>query len=198
MKKIENKEAAARKPRADALRNRALLLQAAKETFASKGAAASLEEIAKAAGVGIGTLYRHFPTREVMIDAVYQAESEQMMKAASDLASSLAPVEALRVWLLRFVDYMEVKHGMVEILNTTGVGPVKLTSSGRESLPAAFERLANRAKDAGEIHLEGDPINLLRAIVGVLSVSPSPEKNVAARQLVEVIVAGLRHRIAEQ
>ena len=95
-----------RKPRADAQRNRALLLKTAKAAFAEKGAAASLDEIARTAGVGAGTLYRHFPTRDGLIEAVYRHETEQLVTAAARLAETHAPTAALREWLRLFVDYM--------------------------------------------------------------------------------------------
>ena len=116
----------ARKPRADAERNRLLLLEAAKTVFADKGSSASLEEIARAAGVGIGTLYRHFPTRDALVAAVYRNETAQLAAAAKSLSELHPPVEALRLWLVQFVDYVVTKHGMSELLDSLVGGTSEL------------------------------------------------------------------------
>ena len=185
-------ETVEKKPRADALRNRALLVETAKRIFAEKGSATTLEEIAKAAEVGIGTLYRHFPTREDMVDAVYQAESEQIFQAAADLSAKLPPLEALRQWMLQFVDYMEVKRGMGEILKASSATPHKLKPAGTVTLQDVFDGLVRKATATGEIKVSGDPLDLLRAIGGVLNMNESPDRKSAAKQLVHVIVAGLK------
>jgi AcrR family transcriptional regulator len=112
----EGESAAVRKPRADAQRNRVRLLETAKAAFAEKGSGASLDEIARTAGVGAGTLYRHFPNRDALVAAVYRNETEQLVVAATRLAEMHPPVMALREWLLLFVDYIATKHGMYEVL----------------------------------------------------------------------------------
>jgi len=193
MKNFAEPAIAEKKPRADALRNRALLVDTAKQVFAEKGAAATLDEIAKAAGVGIGTLYRHFPTREDIVDAVYQAESEQIFNLAHELSAKLPPAEALQQWMLHFIEYMEVKHGMGEILNATA-SDRKLKPSGPYALQDALNLLVNKATAAGEIKLEGEPMDLLRAIAGVLSMNKTPSRKAAAKQMVHVMLAGLRAR----
>src|ERR1700722_3145725 len=93
-----------RKPRADAQRNRESILEAAKKAFTRSGANTSLDDIANEAGVGPGTLYRHFPTREDLLQAVYRSEMEKLAAAEGKFAQSMAPIEALRAWLLLFVD----------------------------------------------------------------------------------------------
>src|ERR1700710_2006963 len=125
----ENEPVAVRKPRADAERNRARLLETAKAAFAEKGSGASLDEIARIAGVGAGTLYRHFPTRDALVAAVYRNETEQLVAAADRLAETHPPVAALREWLLLFVDYMATKHGMSEVLNSIVGGASDLYSA---------------------------------------------------------------------
>src|ERR1700758_1434199 len=100
----------ARKPRTDALRNRGRILEVAKEAFTRHGANASLDEIAKQAGVGPGTLYRHFPTRDELIEGVYRNEVEKLAAAADRFAETMSPLEALRAWMLLLVDYMAAKH----------------------------------------------------------------------------------------
>src|SRR5271169_6051357 len=100
-----NQKIAPRKPRTDARRNRERILEVAKEAFTRFGAKASLDDIAKQAGVGAGTLYRHFPTRDALIEAVYRSEVEKLAAAEGRFAETLSPVEALRAWMLLFVDY---------------------------------------------------------------------------------------------
>jgi AcrR family transcriptional regulator len=111
-------DAPARKPRADAERNRLRLLEAARAAFASGGTGASLEDIARSAEVGIGTLYRHFPTRDALVSEVYRNEAEKLAAAARQLAETEAPLDALRAWLLLFVDYLSTKLILAEALRT--------------------------------------------------------------------------------
>ena len=193
MEKLKKEDLTSRKPRVDALRNREILVTAARQVFAQKGGSASLEEIARSAGVGIGTLYRHFPTREDMIDAVYQAESEQIFNAAKTLSQTHTPAEAMRAWLLQFVDYLEMKQGMTELLKSSKSEPRKLSPASGESLQDVFGGLLKRAQDAGEIQLEGDPMDLLRAIAGVVNMNNGPAKNAAAKAMVNLILAGLKN-----
>lgn len=181
-----------RKPRADAERNRALLLEAAKIAFASRGKSASLDEIARAAGVGIGTLYRHFPTRDALIGAVYARESDQLSWAADLLAQKLEPVEALRQWMILFVDYLAAKHGMAEVLNSVEGGASALYAASGTQVKDAIAMLAERARDAGAIRLEMEPLDLLRAIAGVANVGPDVDWTPAAKALVNVLIAGIR------
>jgi len=176
---------AARKPRADAERNRLRLLEVAKAAFAEKGAAASLDEIARAAGVGAGTLYRHFPTRDALIAAVYQNESEQLAAAATRFAETDEPVEALREWMRLFVDYMATKHGMLEILDSIVGGSSGLRAASGARTKQAMGMLVQRAVDAGAIRLAVDPLDLLRAVAGVPDAA-------AAKQLVDILIAGMR------
>ena len=117
-----------RKSRADAQRNRERILEVAKESFARRGGDARLDDIAKQAGVGPGTLYRHFPTREALIEAVYRAEVEKLAAAQQKLALELPPIEALRAWMLLFVDYIATKS-CAEIELRTGRSAVCLGSS---------------------------------------------------------------------
>src|SRR6266478_838495 len=107
-----------RNSRADAQRNRERILEVAKATFARRGGDASLDDIAKQAGVGPGTLYRHFPTREALIEAVYRAEVEKLAAAQRNFAETMPPIEALRAWMLLFVDYIAEKKIIAPALNT--------------------------------------------------------------------------------
>src|SRR5215831_13115725 len=116
----KSSQSAARKPRSDAQRNRERLLEAAKEAFTRSGANTSLDDIAKEAGVGPGTLYRHFPTREALLEAVYRTEMEKLAAAEQKFAQELPPIEALRAWLLLFVDYIAAKQLIAPALNALG------------------------------------------------------------------------------
>jgi AcrR family transcriptional regulator len=189
----EEKVPTARKPRADAQRNRVRLLETAKAAFAEKGPGASLDEIARTAGVGAGTLYRHFPTRDVLIEAVYRNETEQLVAAATRLAETHLPTEALREWLLLFVDYMATKHGMHEALNSLVGGTSDLYSASTAQLKQAMAKLIDRAVVSGDIHLDIDPLDLLRALAGVANVSAGPDGTQAAKRMVDILVAGVRN-----
>ena len=182
---------ARRRPRADAARNRDSLLKAAKSVFAAKGEAASLEEVAREAGVGIGTLYRRFPTRDALVEAVYGNEVEQLVGAASQLMAAKAPVAALREWLLMFVDYIVTKHNMAEVLKAI-VGSSTYAATGAR-VKDTIAKLADRAVASGEVTLEIEPLDLLRAVSGVANLSAGPQSRQAARRTVDILIAGIRN-----
>ncbi|CAN5472055.1 TetR/AcrR family transcriptional regulator [soil metagenome] len=181
----------ARKPRADAERNRKRLLQVAKTVFRRKGAEASLDEIAREAAVGIGTLYRHYPTRTDLVQAVYLDELALIEEAAIRLSDTHEPVDALRQWLFVFIEFMVAKRIVREVLETMVGGPKWPVDAGSR-IEAALTRLIDRAVDTGAIELRMQPMDLLRAIMGVATSSPSNEWEEGARRLVEVLVAGLQ------
>jgi AcrR family transcriptional regulator len=183
-----------RKPRADAARNRELLLATAKRVFGEKGPAASLDEIAKSAGVGIGTLYRHFPTRDALVEQVYRHETTQLAEAATQLAALHQPAEALRQWLYLFVDYFTTKQTMAAAFSPAGGGSAKLFAFSTGLLGTAIATLAERAEQSGELRLSLAPFDLLRAISGVASLSSAPGWEQNARALVDVLIAGMRAR----
>ena len=188
----KSETAARRRPRADGERNRSRLLEAAKAAFAEKGSAASLDEIARAAGVGIGTLYRHFPTRDALIEAVYRKESEQLLAEAARLGETEAPVSALREWLLLFVDYMGAKRGMSEALNSIVGGGSQIKAASGARLKQAIATLVEKAVAKGDIRLEMEPLDLLYALAGVANTTAESKK--AARRLVDILIAGMRTR----
>jgi AcrR family transcriptional regulator len=190
----EDEPAAVRKPRADAERNRVRLLKTAKAAFAEKGSGASLDEIARTAGVGAGTLYRHFPTRDALVAAVYRNETEQLVAAATRLAETHPPVTALREWLLLFVDYIATKHGMYELLNSIVGGASDLYSASTAQVKQAITSLADRAVASGDIRLDLDPLDLLRALAGVANIGLGPDGERAAKHLVDILIAGVRMR----
>jgi AcrR family transcriptional regulator len=181
-----------RKPRSDAQRNRERILEVAKHEFTRSGANARLEEIAKKAGVGPGTLYRHFPTREELLVAVYRSEMEKLALAGRTLAETLPPVEALRAWLLLFVDAVETKQIIAPVLNTLVGDPKKVFEASYAQIHEALRALVKRAIKSGDIRKDLDPIDLLRALVGVANVSASPDWQQSARRLVEILILGAR------
>ncbi|MFT3733278.1 MAG: helix-turn-helix domain-containing protein [Hyphomicrobium sp.] len=183
-----------RKVRADAERNRVRLLETAKAAFAEKGSAASLEEIARETGVGIGTLYRHFPTREALIEAVYRNETEQLVLAAGRLARERAPIDALREWLLLFVDYMAIKHGMSEALNSLVGGTCELYATSGQQAKDAMAMLVQNATLNGDVRVIGDPLDLLRALAGVATIATGSSGTKAAKDFVDILIAGISKR----
>lgn len=182
----------ARKPRADAQRNRVRLLEMAKAAFTEKGSGASLDEIARATGVGIGTLYRHFPTRDALIESVYRNETQQLAEAATRLADMHPPIEALREWMRLFVDYIATKQVMAEALNSLVGGASDLYAASGAQVKHAIAMLVARAVASGEIRLDLDPLDLLRALAGVANVSSGPNWEQSAKRLVDILIAGVR------
>src|SRR3954462_1645412 len=159
--------AALRKPRADGVRNRERVLEAAKAVFSAGGSDASLEAVARRAGVGIGTLYRHFPTRETLFEAVYRREGEQLVELAEQLKSDAAPVDALRRWLRSNVEVVATKKGMLAALALAVHGSSELYAYAFERLTKAVGALLDRAVAAGELRGDISPEDLLRALVGM-------------------------------
>lgn len=190
----KSRPTAVRKSRVDAERNRAHLLEAAKAAFAEKGSGASLEQIARAAGVGIGTLYRNFPTRDSLIEAVYRNENERLVAAAKRLTDKHPPAKALREWLLSFVDYMATKHGMSEALNSLVGGTAHLYAASGAEVKKAIATLVDNAVASGDIRLDIDPLDLLRALAGVATLGSGPTGVRAAKRLVDILLAGVSAR----
>jgi AcrR family transcriptional regulator len=183
---------APRKPRADAQRNRERVLDVAREAFTRSGANTSLDDVAKQAGVGPGTLYRHFPTREALLEAVYRTEVEKLAAAEGKLAEAMPPIEALRAWLLLFVDAVATKQIIAPALNTLVGGPSKVIEASYAQIHGAIRALVKRAIESGDIRRDLDPIDLLRALVGVSNVASGPDWQQSARRLVDILVAGSR------
>jgi AcrR family transcriptional regulator len=183
---------APRKPRADALRNRERILEVAKEAFTRYGASASLDDIASEAGVGPGTLYRHFPTREVLLHAVYRSGMEKLAAAAPKFAETLPPIEALRAWLLLFVEGIAAKQLIAPAVNTLVGDPKKVFESSYVLVQEALRTLVKRAIRSGDIRKDLDPLDLLRALVGVAHVATSPDWQQSAKRLLDILIAGSR------
>jgi AcrR family transcriptional regulator len=173
---------AQRKPRADAQRNRERILEVAKLAFTRSGANTSLDEIASEAGVGPGTLYRHFPTREELLQAVYRSEIEKLAAAERKFAQSMPPIEALRAWLLLFVDAIETKQIIAPVLSTLIGDPKKVFAASHAQIHEALSVLVKRAIKSGDIRKDIDPTDLLRALVGVAHVTTSPDWQQSAKR----------------
>jgi AcrR family transcriptional regulator len=181
-----------RKPRADARRNRERILEVAKLAFTRSGADASLDDIAKESGVGPGTLYRHFPTREELLQAVYRSELEKLAGAEQKFAQAMPPIEALRAWLLLFVDGIEAKQLIAPAVNTLVGDPKKVFEASYAQVHEAIRALVKRAIKSGDIRNDLDPMDLLRALVGVANVATSPDWQQSAKRLVDILITGSR------
>ncbi|MDP9095443.1 MAG: TetR/AcrR family transcriptional regulator [Pseudomonadota bacterium] len=181
---------AVRRPRADAERNRARVLEAAHVVFAAGGADASLEAVARQAGVGIGTLYRHFPSREALFDAVYRHEVQRLVELV-DMLSAEPPVEALRQWMYANVGFIATKKGMSAALAQVAQAGSELMVVSVERLTEALGRLLDRASASGQISTELAPGDLLRALVGLCYVQESPGWQGRVLRVVDVLIDGL-------
>ena len=183
-----------RKPRADALRNRERVLEAARAVFSAGGPDASLEAVAKTAGVGIGTLYRHFPTREALFDAVYRHEAQQLAALADRLKKETQPIEALRQWLHALIKFVATKKGMSAALALAVSKDSDLFSYSSDLLMRSAGGLLDRAIAAGAIRNDIGPEDLIRTLVGITHDQPGWQKSVL--RLVDVFIDGLRSRRA--
>jgi AcrR family transcriptional regulator len=188
----------ARKPRADAQRNRDGLLEAAKAAFAEAGPEASLDEIARRARVGIGTLYRHFPTRDAIVEAVYRREVQQLADAAPRLADSLPPVEALRAWMRLFIDYIAAKKVIAPALKSLVGGGSALYADSGARITDAISLLVERAQASGDIRTDADSADLLRALIGFAYVNSAPDWEASALRLIDLLIDGLRSEGGEK
>ncbi|MEU8455961.1 MULTISPECIES: TetR/AcrR family transcriptional regulator [Streptomyces] len=184
-------EPSARPVRADARANEDKLLAAAAAAFARDGAAATLKGIAKDAGVGIGTLYRRFPTREQLVDATYRYETARLAAGARDLLAGLPADRALRTWMSQVLDYLVTKHGMAETLRTLLREDAELGSLTREQLTGAIEEF-RRAGIAQEVLREDVPSSdILMALAGATLVTGTPEQRAQAERLLDLLMDGL-------
>jgi AcrR family transcriptional regulator len=181
-----------RRPRSDAVRNRERVLEAAKTVFSAGGPDASLEAVARCAGVGIGTLYRHFPTREALFEAVYRREVEQLADLSEQLKAEAAPAEALRLWMRSNVEFVATKKGMSAALALAAHKPSDLMAYSFDRLTKAVGALLGRATAAGEIRGDISPEDLLRALVGMCYMNDQPGWQASVLRMVDVFVDGLR------
>jgi AcrR family transcriptional regulator len=182
-----------RAPRADAARNRERLLEVASEAFARDGVEASLERIARDAGVGVGTLYRHFPNRNALMEAVYRHNLDQLVAEAEKLLQTKPPVEALGEWVQRFPAYVSTKKGLATHLKSVIAADSDLFTSSHEKLRSTMSRMLDAAAADGSIRADVDPGDVIRALAGVCMTgdpSTSPDQT---KRLAGLLMDGLRY-----
>ncbi|BCW90986.1 hypothetical protein sos41_41630 [Alphaproteobacteria bacterium SO-S41] len=184
----------ARRPRADALRNRERLIDAAKAAFGEVGPDVSLEEIARRTGVGIGTLYRHFPTRDAIIEAVYRREVDQLAAAARSLLAEVRPAEAFSRWLHLSLDYLATKRLIVPALGTLTGGASALYAHSGASLQEAIELLVGAGIAAGEIRPDVQASDLFPVFSGLAAGVSAPGWKESADRLIDIVMVGLARR----
>lgn len=180
--------------RADAQLNRDRLLDAAARAFGRDGSDASLKAIAADAGVGIGTLYRRFPTRERLIEAVYRSESARLADAAEDLLEHASPEVALREWMELFLDYMATKHAMADALRAVLVSDGDLRMQTRDLLTDALATLLRAGATTGVFTADVDPHDVLMALGGATMIAGDPDQRQQAHRLLDLLIGGLTRR----
>jgi AcrR family transcriptional regulator len=185
-------EGAAKSKRADARRNEKTLLDAAAAIFVTSGVDAPVRDIAAKAGVGVGTIYRHFPTRADLIIAVYRHQVDACAEAGPALlASGVTPYVALTQWIDLFVDFVATKHGLAAILQSDSPGFDKLHAYFLDHLVPVCTQLLDAAVAAGEINFDLDPVAFMRG-VGNLCIGAGDDPHYDPRRLVALLIAGLR------
>jgi AcrR family transcriptional regulator len=186
-------EKTTRQTRVDAVRNRERVLEAAKAVFSAGGPEASLEAVARKAGVGIGTLYRHFPTRRALFEGVYRREVEQLADLAENLKEKAQPLDALREWMRSIVRFVATKKGMSAALELAANKNSELISYSSDQLTRAVGALLDRAVAAGEVRVDITAEDLLRALIGMCYMHDRPGWQRSVLRLVDVFVDGLRN-----
>lgn len=189
---MEPRDGKTRRPRADSIRNRERLLEAATEIFSAGGRHASLEAVARRAGVGIGTLYRHFPSRESLFEAVYRHEVDLLVDLAEQLAGETDPVEALKRWLQANVRLAATKKGMIQALQLAAAGSSELKAYSSERMIGAIRLLLERALRAGKVRNDVLPEDLFRTLIGIFYSQGPGDWQPTALRMVDIFVDGLR------
>jgi AcrR family transcriptional regulator len=182
--------------RADAQRNRDKLIDVAVRAFSQEGPDVTLGAIAREAGVGIGTLYRHFPTREALIEAAYRNELARLCDAVPDLLRDLPPDEAMRRWMDRFVDYMTTKRGMADALRAVIASGANPYAQSRELLVAAIAALLSAGAKAGSLRSDVAPVDVLTSLSGISLAASEPTLREHAGRTLDLLMDGLRYRAA--
>ena len=180
--------------RADARRNREKVLAAALELFAERGTDGSLEEVAKRAGVGIGTLYRHFPTRDALVEAAYRNEVASLRAAADELLAELPPDRALEAWMRRFVDYGATKRGMHDALQSVVAARSDLFADTRAQVTEAVGALLAAGAAAGTLRGDVAAEDVLRAMGAIWLVPDGQDWTEEALRVLRLVMDGLRYR----
>jgi AcrR family transcriptional regulator len=178
--------------RADARRNRDRLVAVATAAFAAADATVPLEDIAREAGVGIGTLYRHFPTREALVEAVYATELDEITRSATVLLEQLPPDAALRAWMNRYAQFAELKRGLVDTLRAGWSAGRIATPATRERITAAITTILTAGAKAGVFRQDADPDDITALLLGVfLSTAPNSSKD-QIKRLLDLVLDALR------
>jgi AcrR family transcriptional regulator len=183
--------------RADAARNRERLLDAAVRAFsdnAQDNAEVTLDAIAKAAGVGIGTLYRHFPTREALVDAAYRNELARLCDAVPELLRAHPADRATRLWMDHLVDYMTTKRGMADALRALVASGGNPFANSRDKLTTAVTALLAAGAADGTIRADVAPVDVLASLSGVSLAAGEPAQRAQASRLLDLLMDGLRYR----
>ncbi|WP_052034427.1 TetR/AcrR family transcriptional regulator [Streptomyces pseudogriseolus] len=182
----------ARPPRADAARNREQLLVVATRVFMAAGKEPSMRAIAQEAGVGIATLYRHFPTRESLVDAVYQDQVERLTAGARDLLAEVSPATAMRRWMDLFGDWIATRNGMLDtLLAMIDAGEIAHART-RTELLTALTALLDAGRAAGDLRADVTAEDVAAALIGVFTVAPRPASEARAARLLDLLMDGLR------
>lgn len=179
--------------RADALRNREQLLAAAVAAFSREGPEVTLESIAKDAGVGIGTLYRHFPSREALVDAAYRSELARLCDSVPELLQAMPADKAMRTWMDLFLEYMTTKRGMSDALRMVIASGGNPFAESRSRLLAAFSALMQAGAADGTLRADLDPADLLASMSGVSLAVGDPGQREQAGRLLDLLMDGLRY-----
>ncbi len=184
----------ARRPRVDAQRNRERILEVAREAFTKHGPEATLDDIARRAKIGPGTLYRHFPTRDALIEAVYRSEVEKLTVAGQSYTVTMRPLEALRAWMLVFIDYVANKLLILPAMDTVPGGSMRMMEGTHGLIHSTFRGLVERAVDSGSLRAGTNPDDIIRALIGVFHTTSLPGWELSARRIVDILIDGSRPR----
>lgn len=189
----EPAQASPQRPRADAVRNRESVLSAATRVFAASDTEPSMREVARRAGVGIATLYRHFPTRQALVEAVYRDQVVRLSSGARSLLEEHPPARALRLWMDLFADWLATKHGMTDtLLAMIDTGEISLAHS-RDELLSAVATILDAGAAAGEIRPDTSPEDVTAALLGLLAVCANrAQREQQAERLLDLLMDGLR------
>ncbi|GHF71612.1 TetR family transcriptional regulator [Streptomyces mashuensis] len=179
--------------RADARRNRERILEAAVRAFAEKGADVAIDTIAKAAGVGSATLYRHFPTREALVEAAYRNELARVCDSATTLLAGHTPDRAIRLWMDDFIDYLAAKQGMADALRAAVASGADPFAETLDKLGTALGTLLRAGADAGLLRPDTDPLDVGFALAGVALITSAPDQRDRAGRLLDLLLDGLRY-----
>ena len=183
-----------RRPRMDAQRNRERILKVAREAFIQRGPEATLDDIARRAEIGPGTLYRHFPTRDALIEAVFRGQVEKLTAAGHRYAVTMQPLEALRAWMLEFIDYVAAKTLILPAMNTVPGGSMRMIEGSRGLIHSTFRGLVQHAVNSGDLRAGIDPDDIIRALIGVFHTTSMAGWEFSARRIVDILIDGSRRR----